>query len=566
MKCMKKLIILCLLLGLGAVSCSDSDDNPCSSSANIDDPNCNRDIPDITDRPITLGIKFKDSHFYNQNTRAWETITGQTLDGGIMNITLPIYSNFLNMSESNVVQKIRLAKDQFERPTFYNSADFSTIPYIEVEAEDGVDYLYSYTKRDLNNNIIFERTGQMLKVEGRALLPFVNTMFGNQFYTSGISAGTKYKHSIAIAAQSQSDIGTRTPTIDFETVLQIPNTTFYVDYSSDVNNFNLKDRFQYYYKNNTDFVPNDLFKFLTLKELKEVPEQVPLDVTVVFQTPPKLVIEQEVFFEMPFDLEQLKTNNVVVPQRGYAFYNQRGTFTSDLDFNMKIRAGGQFVVLNAQREFEMLNIPGGTPWDMEFFYDFTQNTNYNSGDGKGLITPLKPECNNIPNTAFSPLLEKEQKTTAIANGGFIATCHPQTNTKLIIPANQMGSTPYSLSDTWYDFFSYIPLDQAKKEAGHLYGIRSVRFKFEGCVRVYARQVGDTNYELKTDGNALCGESLENGWVYFSAEKTATIFDHVNEYDGVPGLKQIIQFFGSSPLRQIPHFEFNRDLNNNRHIY
>jgi hypothetical protein len=563
--------ILIGCLSVAFLSGCSQDEDPCSKASNVDDPSCQKNIPNIDDRPLSLEIKFKDTFFYDQNTQNWETIKKDNLDGGLFGMTVPIYSNFLNIATEAALTRISIASDQKARPNVYPRSDYNRIPYLEVEYESGVDYIYSYVKRDLNNNIIYEKTGQMLIYQNRAVLPLINAMFDGQFYSSETQISSRFIHSLAIAAQSKNKRGTRTVNIEFETILQIPNTEFFIEYADDVKNFTLPNRWQYYFKNN-DFVANDQFKFMTLKEIKDISEQIPLDIRVVFQEPPKLRMQQEVFFELPLDLDSLKASNKVTPQRGYAFYVQRSEFSSDRDFKMKIRMNNQFVTLASQREFEVLNLPAGTPWNMEFFYDFSQNGLYNSGDGKGLLTPLKPVCNEISNTNFSPLQESLDKQTALANGGFISLCHPKTNNKLIIPADQLATTPFELSDTFYDFFSYYPFDSFKKELGHFFGIRRVNFIAEGCVRVYIRQPNTSNWELKSQGSQACEqegevqEGVNNGWVYFYAERQTTVFDYVNNYDGVSGLKSLIQFFGSRPVRQTPYFYFNGDTNNNKHIY
>ncbi len=550
------------LLGLSSlillISGCSKDEDPCSKASNKDKPECSNEIPDIDDRPLSLEVKFRDSYFYDQNTQTWETVKKENLDGGLFGLTVPIYSNFLNIATSAALSKISLAADQKARPNVYPKTDYSRIPYLEVDYESGVDYIFSYTKRDLNNNIVFEKTGQLQVFQNRAILPLINETFDGQFYSSATQVGSRFVHSIAIAAQSKNKRGTKTSNIEFETTLQIPNTDFYIEYADDVKNFTLPNRWGSYFKQN-DFVPNDQFKFMTLKEIKDISEQIPLDIRVVFQEPPKLRLQQEVFFEMPLDLDALKANNKVTAQRGFAFYVQKSEFDSDRDFKMKIRMNNQFVTLASQREFEVLNVPAGTPWNMEFFYDFSQNPLYNGLNGKPLLTPLLPACNAITNTAFSPLQEKADKTTAIANGGFISYCHPKTNNKVTIPADQIATTQLELADTFYDFFSYYPYDSFKKELGHFFGIRKVNFIAEGCVRVYVRQPNTSNWELKSQGSAACeqeGEnpdSSNNGWVYFYAERQITLFDYINNYDGVAGLKSLIQFFGSRPIRQTPYF-------------
>jgi hypothetical protein len=578
-----KHLLVAGFLSLAFLSGCSKDSDPCSSASNVDSPECQKDIPDIDDRPLTLAINFRDSFYYDTNTQTWMTVKKENLDGGIFGQTVNIYSTFLNISTDAALAKISIAADQKARPSVYPISEYDRIPYIEVEYESGVDYIYNYVKRDLNNNIIYEKTGSMVIYQNRALLPLINAMFDNQFYTSAGQISSRFIHSLAIAAQSKNKRGTKTANIEFETVLQIPNTDFYVEYATDstfkafnpsnlsASGFSLPTRWNYYFGGN-DNVPNSQMKFFTLKEIKDISEQIPLDVRVVFQEPPKLTMTQEQFFEMPLDLDAFKATGKVTPQRGYAFYTQTNSLDSDKDFKMKIRMNGQFVTLSSQREFEVTGLAAGTPWDMEFYYDFSQNALYNSGDGKGLLTPLKPACVELTNGVFNPIQESLDRQTALNNGGFIAICHPADNTKVVIPADQLATTNKELSDTWYDFFSYYPYDQYKNELGHFFGLRRVSFKAEGCVRVYVRQQGNSNWDLKSQGNANCDPentgttTTNNGWVYFYAERQFTVFDYINNYDGVAGLKSLIQFFGSKPVRQTPYFYFNNDLNNSKHIY
>ena len=564
----KRLLVLSsLLAAMALTSCTKSEDK-CSNADNVNNAECQKNIPDITDRPLSLNITFKDTWFYDQNSAEWNVVKKDNLEGGIMGMTVPIYSNFLNISSQAALPKVHLAADNFARPAVYPKSDYNHIPYLEVEYEQGVDYIYNYVKRDLNNNIIYEKTGKMLIYQGRALLPLINEMFDNQFYSSTTQIGSRFIHSLAIAAQSKDKRGNITANIEFETILQIPNTDFRIEYTNATKNYTLKNRWSTYYKSDTDGLANDLFHFVTLKEIKDISEQIPLDIRVVFQEPPKVKIEQESFFEMPLDLDAVKATNKVVPQRGFAFYVQRGDFDSERDFKMKLRMNGQFVTLTSQREFQVLNLPPGTPWDIDIFYDFNMNAAYDGQNGKPLLTPLKPQCNQLENSIFNPLQETRERNTAINAGGFLAICHPQTNAKLIIPPEQVSTTDYELSDTWHDFYSYYPADTFKDVLGHLYGVRRVTYKMEGCLRVYVRQPGTSNWEIKSKGNAACDQEGETsgGWVYFYAEKQATIFDHIPETEGIPGLKSLLQFFGSRPVRQTINFKINGDVNNNRHIY
>lgn len=570
---LKYLNVFIIMSLIGIISsCSNSTTPACSNASNIS--SCSTTVPDINNRPLSLNVTFRDSWYYDQNTQSWMVINKDNLAGGIFGTTAQIYSNFLNISKDAAISKIYLAQDEFARQAVYSKVDYNQVPYIEIEYEQGAEYLYHYQKKDLNNNIIYEMTDKLIISQGRAFLPLINAMFDNQFYAANAQVGSRFIHTITISAQSSTKLGTISPTVEFETTLQIPNVDFWVDYSDNIKSFNLKDRYKSYFNNNTDYSFNDQFKFFTLRELTDIPEQIPVDLRIVFQEPPKLKIQQEVFFELPFDADTIKNNNGKVAdsneQRGFSFYVQKSEFDSDKDFKMKVRLNNQWVTLQSQRQADILNLPVGTRWDMEFFYDFNQNILYDGGDGRPLINPLKPECHKIRNSLFMPLQEQSERDLAIKNGGYISICHPKTNDKLVVPADQITITPYDLTDTYYSHFNYMPINKLNNETGFFNGIRRVTFIAEGCVRILVRQSGSTNWEIKSKSNAVCDASAStgtnSGWAYFYAEKTTTIFDNISDYETIPGLKSLMQYFGSRPVKQTPFFKFNGDINNNRHMY
>lgn len=551
---------LLIIIGFLAITACN-DDDPCSNAENVNNPECRRDIPDI-DIPKTLEVNFDDSKFFDQNSSTWRTISATNLTGGLMGLTVPVYSSFINIGVPEALTSISIATDQEANPGNYTQAQFNRIPYIQLQQEDGVEYLYFYEKVDLNNNIVKELTGQFLTLNGKAYLPLINAMFGGDFYSANDVDGNRYIHTIKIAAQANNQAGNIASTIIFESVLLLPNTDFTIQYAANVNNFSLKNRWASYF-NNIDNVPNQNFNFFKLREIKDVSEQIPLDIRVVFKEPPRLKLTQEVFFEMPLDFDALKVSNTIIPQRGYSFYVQSYEFDSLNDFRMKIRMNNQVQELVSGQEFIVNNLPAGTPWDMDFLYDFSTSTFFPSGSQ--LLTPLKPVCNEIKGTPFAPITENQQKTNSFNTGGFFAHCHPTTNAKVVLSANDVINTQLELNDTFYDFFSYVPQNDTRNDLGHFLGIRRVRMTSEGCVRVFAKQAGTPTFELKSQGNSACGAG-EEGWVYFNAEKTFTIFDSVNDFDGVSGLKNLIQFFGSKPIRQTPFFKFNGNVNDARHIY
>ena len=298
-------------------------------------------------------------------------------------------------------------------------------------------------------------------------------------------------------------------------------------------------------------------------------ESVPVDIKILFKERPKIEIEQEVFFEMPIDIDTLKTTGEVNVVRGEAFYVQKVVLDSDSDFKMKVRMNNQVQNLTDGREFVVEDLPAGTPWDVEFFVNFEQNPAFTDPQGQALITPYKPTCMEITGGTYLPLGEANERIIAQNNEGFLSTCHPQVNQKVFLSKAQLATTNLDLTDTFYDFFNYVPQNDLLNQTGHFNGIRTIKFKLEGCMRVFVKTPTSSTFELKSESNDACieeGEQNADGWVYFNAERTYTINDHIDEYEGIPGLRALIQSFGSKPILRTPHFKFNGLVNNTDHLY
>lgn len=560
-----------LMLSLGLAFGCTKNTPPCSTPEDINKPECVSQIPDINSTPATLSINFKDSFYFDQNSKSWQTIQRNRLIGGTTGLTLQIYSNFLNSTLDSALSKATIAAEQKQNPANFSEANFNTIPYIELVPEDGAEYLFDYVKKDLNNNVIFEKIGKVPLINGKPILPLINVIFDNQFYPVDSSVGSRYIHSINFAAQSRTKKGSTSGNIDFETSFQIPPTDFTIAYSSLISEFKLKTRWKNYFKDR-DFVANTEFPFFTLKEIKDKPEQIPLDVKFIFQKTPTLRMEQEIFFELPLDYDTFVSSGEIIPLRGSRFYSKKVTLDSVSDFKMSAKINSRVVPLVSQKEYEYLSLPAGTPWELTFNYDFTQNQGYPSSvNGLGLLTPLRPICNELAKKSFGPIKEQNERDAAIANNGFISICHPNLNKKVSIAPNAVSTV--SLLDSWFDFFSYIPYNPFKKELGHFYGIKNVKFISEGCVRVLTREVGTTSYIIKSKGSPQCadptvtGTNVDNGWVYFYAEKVFTVFDDLPSYESVDGLKPLIQTFSSKPtITDYDNFWFNGYKNDIRHIY
>lgn len=572
---LKNFLLLALVLVLSA--CGGDEEKACTSASSIDDPNCVEVIDNPNDRPATLLLKVEDSFFYDQNSGEWVTLTKERVGGGILGITLPIYSDFLNEELDVVTDLVLNAENQVTRPgaNDVRGAE-NTIPYLEVDYEQGVEYIFSYVKTDLITGNTFEKEGQLIIKDGRAILPIVNKMFNNLLYSSETNAGSSSRasHSISIVAQQNGKRGSEILTVRFETLLKIPNTEFFEIVGNDARNYTLENRWNYYYDNN-DGVPNQEFYFVKLKDKKPIPEQIPLDLRIVFQEPPAIEIIQETFVEIPFDLDQVKANQIVIPTRGNTFYTKTATMNSQQDFKMRIKNDlGQEVTLTNQREIIIPNLPGGTAWDLDFFIDFTQNPAYNTPSGRLLLDPLKPECYLQSGNVFDPLSINVLKNTIINAGGYYSVCHPVENKPIQIDPSKIAITPFEQTDSYFGHFNYIPEKPRtqngniiEQQLGNFQGIRRVIFRFEGCLRVSVREVGTSAWTVKTLSNkAQCGEAAGEGWVFFSIETQKTIFDNTAIYSGTPGLENLIQLFGTRPQRQSARYKFNGILNEPNHIH
>ena len=540
----------------------------CSTADEVNNPECQKQIPNIDTRPTPLSIVFLDSFYYDSISRTWKGINKDRLLGGIVGDTVLIYSSFLNVPLELALQKASLSAQQKSKPDLFNEDEYNRVPYFEIAAEDGVEYLFNYAKKDLNNNLIYEKIDKVPVIGGKHILPLVNAMFDNKLYPVDASAGSRFIHSIGFAAQSKSARGSVTRTIDFETAFRIPDAGFNISYSREMSEFNLKNRWRHYFKN-SDYQANTEMGFFTLSEQKEKPEQIPLDVKYVFQTPPSVNLEQEVFFELPIDYDSLVGNKEIVPLRGGRFYTKKQILSSNSDFRMKLKVNEKFVNLVNGKEISVMELPAGKPWDVSFFYDFTANLGY-PASAVGLMYPLRPICNELSGLIYNPVQEETQKEASISGGGFTGICHPVLNKKVTIGPNEVSSL--TLEDTWFGFFSYSPYNQFKRELGHFYGIKKIRLFSEGCVRVYAKEVGTSAYVLKSKGTpGKCmneqGGAGSGGWVYYFAEKTFTIFDDISKYESYDGLKPLMQSFSvRPPITDYDNFWFNGLKNDLRHLF
>lgn len=560
---MKNIYLIILLTIFN--SCSKDEEAACSKAENKDE--CVSRGADIDERTASLNLEFFDSYYYNYNTAEWVEVKSSDLNGGLIGSSLPIFSNFLGLSSDLAVDKILNAKEQYQNPTIFSPDTFSVIPYIEAKFEGtNTEIVYEYKKRDLEGNQSPSYIGKFKVKNGRALLPFVNEMFGGNLYSNNEIVGKKYIHSLTIKAQSLQGQGARTVQLEFESTLELPLIDFYVDFSDNMDNFNLNNRFNYYYKG-SDGLPNQDFSFLSLKERDE-PEAVQTDIRVLFKERPVIKIKQDIFSENPLNISKFKNEGKAELIRGFEFYQKRVELDSFDDFKMKVYLNNTIQTLVGGREFIVTGLPAGTRWDLDFVIDFSPNAAY-VGNGLPLITPYKPTCNTELNKPFYPLQAEQEKKDFEALEGYYSHCHYDTGDTVKFTKNQLLASGIDKKDTFFQYFNYMPMDETKNEIGHFDGIRKITFSLEGCMRVYAKTPTSSTWELKTQNNVSCADENDpdsDGWVYFNAEKTYTMTQLIDLYGSTPGLTPLIQSMGSKSFLSTPHFDFNGVRNNTNHIY
>lgn len=577
------------------LSCSWSSDSktsapPCSTASNVTDSQCQKQINQPTGTGATLKIKFGDSYFYNWNYASWNKIDKGNLGGGIIGFTIPVYSDYISYTTSQAIATVKDAFLQYANPSGYPQSAYSMVPYIELAPESGVTYLYEYKKFDSAGNIVFNTTGQAaLTSDGRAMIPLINSSFNDGYHVFTTTVGTKFTHTLDIAAQSKTATSSDIARISFSTVYEIKNIDFQYVLSNEIKGFTQKNRWTYYRKPD-GVTANDNLPLVSFVQLATTPEQAPVDLKVKFLEAPKIEIYEEPFFEFPFKVD---TSGQLAPSRGATYYVKPMTLTSEKDFGLTIKIGGRTPTANASgKEFELLGFPGGEFWNISFALNMSTNAQYSTGtstggdpNSKGLLWPLRPICNEINQSSYNPTLEESAKRTAISQGGYIAICSRANTQKEIISSANRTLTHYDASrrlevgyDTWFNDFSYAPYDLAKNEVGHLYGLRTVRISISGCLQLLVKDPSSLNatYAVKTKTSSNCVTGSQTGWVSFYAEKQVTVFDNAstNEYDYVPGLKTLLQSFNSTQPNSASYFWFNgEELNDSnypnatiRHIY
>jgi hypothetical protein len=558
---MKFLNVILIFLLFQLSSCGGGEEEAvCESAAE-----CERED---TDRPRTqsLNVDFVDSVFMDLNTNEIVTIEQTRIDSGEIGL-VPVYSNLINKPLDEVKQGILQASRDAELGLL--DEDFNKIPFFRIRIKNSENYQFQYTRR-LGENIVAGTSGNVTLTDGEyAYIPLINDVFNGQLSSLLVDGATSgdYTHKVSVTATSPNAKDSEIKTFEFRVLLNFPTKTFIASATEEMENFNVRDRWQYYY-GASEGTANDDLPVIQIEDAQEQPDSQSADLRIVFREPPVMRATQVLFDEEVIDLGTLKSTGAIIPFRGNSFIQKTINLNSAQHFRLKMSVNGSYVDLSGGNEFIVRNIPPDEKWKIVFRADFNKNDSYPGS--RSLLKPLKPMCNIVHTPTFFPLSEAQSKIDASALGGFYSVCHPETARGEEVLVEDMANPPVSLKDTWFDFFSYkrsqMNYDSGSllvHDVGHFYGIREVRFSMSGCMRVYSREASAlaTNpnaWELKSEEHDECGTQNGEGWVFYNMQTSSSISEFRNEHSGNLDLQILMDaLINRNPVGR-SDFRFNGD--------
>lgn len=555
------IFILAILITVG---CKSSKKDECNSAGS-----CTGKSTGSAPVAKTLSIVMDNSRFYDTNTQSWREFTAGQVSLGDLG-TIPIYSDTMSIPLESAMDFVKNAETHYVLGSGVPEEDRNKIPFIRIRvvknsSDPNPVYNIEYKRFDSNNNIQAQVKSNARIIGNYAYIPFVNDMFDGQMYISSLSSSTisSYTHQISISATASNANPSPVRVVKFKLGVQVPMKGLRASFSDNANDFNLVNRWNHYF-NGTDYIANTNWKFASLVDDQERPDSIPLDVRFVFKTSPVLRMKQKIFVEDIFDRELYSTT-------GVKFFRTRGTRymvkTINLDstshFRAKYSINDTPVTLAGGTTAELRNVPAGERWGFDFVYDFTRNAVFDSS--KQLLTPLKPQCNIATRTLYYPLLDKTTKDTVTADGGFYASCHPNTNGVLSLTSSQLSSNTQVLKDTFFDFFGYrqsqVITDTPTLydyDVGNFYGLSEVEFSVSGCVKVFTREAS----ALVTNPNAWEQKSIPTDdcgtgdFTRFEVIKSDTIGNHIGNYLINADISQVMTGLGSGEIIEPSNWSFN----------
>ncbi|MCP4914475.1 MAG: hypothetical protein GY909_15275 [Oligoflexia bacterium] len=472
-------------------------------------------------------------------------------------------SESLSMAEQSIFQK--------SNPSLFEEDSLSGVMYLMFEWEKGDSFLVNYIKEGpLGPSNILEEINFVPEVRSnRVMVPINNEQFQNRFLSQSVSDvnSASLTHRIKIVKTSTSSSKTSEVKEIVLRVRPIPRPTgLDVEYSQAMQNFNLQNRWEYYF-NGVDYSPNRDLDFVSLIDNRLSSEPRSYDVKFVFKQEPKIIMRQTIFSEEVIDLELHKNTREINVSRGTSFLEKSNILDSSKDFRKKLKINDLVVDFVNEREGVLRNIPAFERFKLTFTIDLLKNQAYDPTTE--LLTPLRPECQIISKNVFYPLQLKEQIDILESEGGKGYYCHPDTNKKELIASNDVSTSPLvDKDDLWHHFFAYRPYqvihNSAQKtyiDAGHFYGIKDVEFSVSGCLKIYIREASslETNpniWERVSGEDNECSDSSDEGWVYFDISKGDDIFTHALNMDEGSDIRSLIDAMGLVQKRSVSPFIFN----------
>jgi hypothetical protein len=572
---MKKLIIMTLFL-LAFFSCSNSDDNDCSSSDNCSDDPISTPVSNVK-----LKLDFVDSTFYDAEKSQFRDLTVSNIKEGNLGERLPVYVDFLSLSTSEALNKIEMSILQRDNKSAFAEEDLNKIPYFALRYKNDENIIYEYRKYTETGAEVASHNGILIKSGDMAYLPIINEMFDNKFFDASAGGSqSNFTHQLRFAAQTANSTDSEIVRINFNANLIVPNKDFNIEYSDDMKNINLDNRWRYFYDGsdgaaNTDLVIADLVEKTDTETSANLDNK---DVRVVFKSRPKVEMVYSLFDEENLVKDSTAIDSSISVIRSYKFFEKTYILDSENDFGLVFKINGTDVALtdginvtntSADKEGVLRDIGAGIPWRFSFGYDLTQKASYPSG--KTLLKPLRPFCNSITKTPFLPITQGDFKSQVNNLGGFAALCHPDTLQVESVSSENLATYPNDTTDTFYSYFSYMPTKEISSDSqhvrirsGHFYGIKSIVFRVEGCLKLYIRDasLAETNpnpWVQKNNETESCSSGAgDTGWLAYSINKEISIFDNPDQYSDIPGLKEIINNFRNSVPESSVNFYFNDD--------
>lgn len=516
---------------VSALTACTADDDKCSGVSSFD-PVCGGEKID----PNILNINYVGSKFFDENSNEWSEIKKTDLEEVILYKDIQIYPPVATAALDTTLANIKLTEDGAPTDDQKNKAF-----YVKLEAKDGVTYLCSY-KKSKAGIVVATTDCTFSKMGNYAYLPLINAKFNGKVYDSSDRLGDVFVNEISIVAQYSSSRSSQ-KTIKFNSIISASNAAYTVAMSETMLDFSLENRWNKYHKKvGSNYVANenlDIFKFSDKKGAVSNPN---IDLRVLFKESPKVTIEQEIFMEVPIDMNKYISSKEISPLRGFEFRQSVISVTSQTDFSHKVTVGG-YDLVQSGLEYKRESFPSGVSLDVRVLGNMAQNPLYTNPNSTAMLQPLKPNCYLERNLAFEPMKEDADKLANTNLGKFHATCQIDQNKTVIVDDPMSSSNTVLLKDSWYNTLDYIPYRANKNAIGSSYGVKKVTFKVQACFKVQTRSDNDNSefsWANVTSGGSNCGDSSAGSdWVYVNYSKAYSLTNDLEKFANDPELKNLL---------------------------